>query len=169
MRCSRWRRASSGAPTGAASLSPPSVACCLTRVDVGGGSLRQYQAAGALERLSDGDRGRLRLRFLAAARPPAARAGGSTSRASQARPRVIAYPGILPDFIDLNTALRPFNGMLLIGLALGGGAAGAGSLHARRRLPGKIQLRHVHPARADSVVVPAPVAGVSAAASTWRS
>ncbi len=35
---------------------------------------------------------------------------------------VIAYPGILPDFIDMNTALRPFNGILLIGLALGGGA-----------------------------------------------
>ena len=30
--------------------------------DVGGGSVRQYQAAGAFERLSDGDRGRLRLR-----------------------------------------------------------------------------------------------------------
>jgi peptidoglycan/LPS O-acetylase OafA/YrhL len=34
---------------------------------------------------------------------------------------VIAYPGALPDFIDLNTALRPLNGILLIGLALGGG------------------------------------------------
>ena len=40
---------------------------------------------------------------------------------------------------------------------------GAGTLHTRRRLPGKIQLRHVHSARAGSVVVPAPVAGVSAA------
>jgi peptidoglycan/LPS O-acetylase OafA/YrhL len=29
---------------------------------------------------------------------------------------------MLPDFIDMNTALRPLNGLLLIGLALGGGA-----------------------------------------------
>jgi peptidoglycan/LPS O-acetylase OafA/YrhL len=35
---------------------------------------------------------------------------------------VIAYPAILPPFIDLNSALRPLNGVLLIGLALGGGA-----------------------------------------------
>jgi peptidoglycan/LPS O-acetylase OafA/YrhL len=34
---------------------------------------------------------------------------------------VIAYPEILPPFIDLNSALRPLNGVLLIGLALGGG------------------------------------------------
>jgi peptidoglycan/LPS O-acetylase OafA/YrhL len=34
----------------------------------------------------------------------------------------IAYPAILPSFIDLNSALRPLNGVLLIGLALGGGA-----------------------------------------------
>ncbi len=34
---------------------------------------------------------------------------------------VIAYPGVLPDFIDMNTALRPLNGLLLTGLALGGG------------------------------------------------
>lgn len=34
---------------------------------------------------------------------------------------VIAYPEVLPKFIDLNSALRPLNGMLLIGLALGGG------------------------------------------------
>ena len=34
---------------------------------------------------------------------------------------MIAYPEVLPHFIDLNSALRPLNGMLLIGLALGGG------------------------------------------------
>ncbi len=34
---------------------------------------------------------------------------------------VIAYPEVLPKFIDLNSALRPLNGVLLIGLALGGG------------------------------------------------
>ena len=34
---------------------------------------------------------------------------------------VIAYPAVLPEFLDLNTALRPLNGLLLIGLALGGG------------------------------------------------
>ncbi len=34
---------------------------------------------------------------------------------------VIAYPDVLPGFIDLNTALRPLNGILLIGLAFGGG------------------------------------------------
>src|SRR5215470_8973877 len=33
----------------------------------------------------------------------------------------IAYPEGLPRFIDLNTALRPLNAILLIGLALGGG------------------------------------------------
>ena len=35
---------------------------------------------------------------------------------------------------------------------------GAGTFHTRRRLPGEIQLRHVHSARAGSVVVPASVA-----------
>ncbi len=34
---------------------------------------------------------------------------------------VIAYPGVLPGFIDVNSALRPFNALLLIGLAFGGG------------------------------------------------
>lgn len=36
---------------------------------------------------------------------------------------LIAQPGWLPTGIDLNTALRPLNAALLIGLALGGGAA----------------------------------------------
>lgn len=35
---------------------------------------------------------------------------------------LIALPQALPGGIDLNTALRPINGLLLIGLALGGGA-----------------------------------------------
>ncbi len=39
--------------------------------DVGGRSLRQYQAAGTPERLSDGDCGCLRVRSVAAARAPA--------------------------------------------------------------------------------------------------
>jgi peptidoglycan/LPS O-acetylase OafA/YrhL len=34
---------------------------------------------------------------------------------------VIAYPEALPRFVDLNSALRPLNGLLLIGLALGDG------------------------------------------------
>jgi peptidoglycan/LPS O-acetylase OafA/YrhL len=34
---------------------------------------------------------------------------------------LIAWPGLLPAGIDLNTALRPLNALLLIGLALGGG------------------------------------------------
>ena len=34
---------------------------------------------------------------------------------------ILAYPGVLPEFIDLNSALRPLNAVLLIGLALGGG------------------------------------------------
>lgn len=33
----------------------------------------------------------------------------------------IAYPTALPGFLDLNSALRPLNALLLIGLALGGG------------------------------------------------
>jgi len=33
----------------------------------------------------------------------------------------IAYAGALPKWIDLNTVLRPFNAILLIGLAFGGG------------------------------------------------
>ncbi|MEO8596957.1 MAG: acyltransferase [Candidatus Solibacter sp.] len=33
----------------------------------------------------------------------------------------IAYAAMLPGFLDLNSVLRPFNGLLLIGLALGGG------------------------------------------------
>ncbi|HEX3876200.1 MAG TPA: acyltransferase [Bryobacteraceae bacterium] len=35
---------------------------------------------------------------------------------------LIAFPAALPSFVDLNTALRPINALLLIGLALGGGA-----------------------------------------------
>ncbi len=34
---------------------------------------------------------------------------------------LIAYPGMLPARIDLNTAFRPLNAALMIGLALGGG------------------------------------------------
>ena len=34
---------------------------------------------------------------------------------------VLAYPGALPKFIDANSALRPANGPLLVGLAIGGG------------------------------------------------
>uniref|UniRef100_Q01Y70 Acyltransferase 3 n=1 Tax=Solibacter usitatus (strain Ellin6076) TaxID=234267 RepID=Q01Y70_SOLUE len=34
----------------------------------------------------------------------------------------IAYAGALPEWIDLNTVLRLFNALLLIGLALGGGS-----------------------------------------------
>jgi len=33
----------------------------------------------------------------------------------------IAYAEFLPSFLDLNTVLRPFNGLLLVGLAFGGG------------------------------------------------
>src|SRR5262249_21710966 len=36
---------------------------------------------------------------------------------------LIAWPALLPPRVDLNTALRPLNGLLLIGFALGGGAA----------------------------------------------
>ena len=36
---------------------------------------------------------------------------------------LIAWPAWLPPGVDLNTALRPLNAALLIGLALGGGAA----------------------------------------------
>jgi len=36
---------------------------------------------------------------------------------------LIAYPQFLPPHIDLNTALRPLNALLLIGFAFGGGAA----------------------------------------------
>lgn len=39
---------------------------------------------------------------------------------------VIAYPEVLPKFIDLNSALRPLNAVLLIGLALGGGVLARG-------------------------------------------
>lgn len=36
---------------------------------------------------------------------------------------LIAWPAVLPSPIDLNSALRPLNGALLVGFALGGGAA----------------------------------------------
>jgi peptidoglycan/LPS O-acetylase OafA/YrhL len=36
---------------------------------------------------------------------------------------LIARPGLLPAWVDLNTALRPINALLLLGFALGGGAA----------------------------------------------
>lgn len=35
---------------------------------------------------------------------------------------LIAYPGLLPARVDLNSALRPLNALLLLGFALGGGA-----------------------------------------------
>jgi peptidoglycan/LPS O-acetylase OafA/YrhL len=34
---------------------------------------------------------------------------------------LIAYPQLLPGSLDLNTAIRPFNALLLIGFGLGGG------------------------------------------------
>ena len=34
---------------------------------------------------------------------------------------LIVFPGVLPGLTDLGTALRPLNGMLVVGLALGGG------------------------------------------------
>jgi peptidoglycan/LPS O-acetylase OafA/YrhL len=34
---------------------------------------------------------------------------------------LIAYPQLLPSSVDLNTAIRPFNALLLIGFGLGGG------------------------------------------------
>jgi peptidoglycan/LPS O-acetylase OafA/YrhL len=43
---------------------------------------------------------------------------------------LIAWPRWLPPAVDLNTALRPLNGLLLIGLAAGGGAT-ARALSAR--------------------------------------
>jgi peptidoglycan/LPS O-acetylase OafA/YrhL len=42
---------------------------------------------------------------------------------------LIAYPGLLPGGLDLNSALRPLNALLVVGLALGG--AGAGLLSGR--------------------------------------
>ena len=36
---------------------------------------------------------------------------------------LIAWPGLLPGTVDLNSALRPLNGLLLVGLALGSGFA----------------------------------------------
>jgi peptidoglycan/LPS O-acetylase OafA/YrhL len=36
---------------------------------------------------------------------------------------LIAYPAVLPGPVDLNSALRPLNALLLVGFALGGGAA----------------------------------------------
>jgi peptidoglycan/LPS O-acetylase OafA/YrhL len=42
--------------------------------------------------------------------------------AATASAALIAWPCVLPSLIDLNTALRPLNAVLLIGLAIGGGA-----------------------------------------------
>ncbi|HEV2446003.1 MAG TPA: acyltransferase, partial [Candidatus Sulfopaludibacter sp.] len=36
---------------------------------------------------------------------------------------LIAFPGVLPGAVDLNSALRPLNAILLVGLGLGGGLA----------------------------------------------
>jgi peptidoglycan/LPS O-acetylase OafA/YrhL len=35
---------------------------------------------------------------------------------------ILAFPALLPEFIDLNTALRPLNALLIVGLALGNAA-----------------------------------------------
>ncbi len=39
---------------------------------------------------------------------------------------VLSFPGVLPEGIDLNSVLRPLNGLLLIGLAFGGGLLARG-------------------------------------------
>ena len=144
------------------------VACCLTRVLWAAGVSDDIKPLIHLSDFLMGIAAACAYDLLRAPRAPAARLVALRSGLRR-RGRVIAWPELLPAFVDLNTALRPLNALLLIGLALGGGLAGAGSLHARGRVPRQIELRDVHPARADAVVVPAMVADIPAAASTSRS
>ena len=72
---------------------------------------------------------------------------------------IIAWPALLPAGVDLNSALRPLNGLLLVGLALGGGAIARALSTTRGRVPRQGELRDVHPARAAAVVVSAMDAG----------
>ena len=77
---------------------------------------------------------------------------------------LIAWPQLLPPGVDLNTALRPLNGAAADRLRAGRRAGGARAFDAGGGLPGEVELRHVHPARADAVVVPAMVEDVFGAA-----
>ena len=81
---------------------------------------------------------------------------------------LIAWPQLLPRAIDLNSALRPLNAVLLIGFALGGGVA-ARALSTRIAVYlGQVQLRDVHPSRPAAVVVPALFAEACPRPSTSR-
>ena len=121
MRCSRWRRASSGAPTGATSRLPPRLPCCLTRAMWAAGVSDNIKPLVHLSDFLMGIAAACAYDLLQRrARPPKGWWLYLPGLAGAAG--VIAYPGVLPDSIDMNTALRPLNGLLLIGLALGGGA-----------------------------------------------
>jgi peptidoglycan/LPS O-acetylase OafA/YrhL len=62
-----------------------------------------------------------RLYELLAARPRLPRAAWLYMPAAVLSAALIARPQLLPPGVDLNSALRPLNALLLIGLALGGG------------------------------------------------
>ncbi len=64
-----------------------------------------------------------RIYDLLAARPRAPRAASLYAPAAALSAVLIARPQLLPPGVDLNSALRPLNALLLVGLALGEGAA----------------------------------------------
>jgi peptidoglycan/LPS O-acetylase OafA/YrhL len=59
--------------------------------------------------------------LLARSRPPSG--AWLYLPASAGAAALIAYPQVLPRLVDLNSALRPLNALLLIGFALGGGVS----------------------------------------------
>ena len=103
-------------------LAVAGLACCLTRVLWAAGLPDSVKP---LVHFSDFLMGIAASRIFdllrARPRPPAGRWLYLPAAALGAT--LIAWPGVLPSAIDLNTALRPLNALLLIGLSLGGGAA----------------------------------------------
>ena len=113
-------------PVGRASwrstIAVAAAACCLTRVLWAAGV---PDAIKPLIHVSDFLMGiaAARAYFLLSQRPRSIPGAWLYVPGILAGAALIAYPQVLPPHVDLNTALRPINAVLLIGLALGGGAA----------------------------------------------
>lgn len=112
MRSSGWRK----------TLAAAAVAICLTRVLWAAGVSDGVKPLVHLSDFLMGIAAACAFDLLAArARPPAG--AWLYWPAGLAAAALIAWPRILPGWVDLNSALRPLNAIVLLGLGLGGGFA----------------------------------------------